>query len=114
MTNTIIAGQDCIAVDWVGAHKMGVDVLRSRLMRKVVKKWGKPSFTVSGPMDVYKNWRNTPIYLPPFDNILEEWYSAHSFFTHCFMLPPDEYFAERNSKIHKIIRSILRLRYQAT
>lgn len=111
MTNTVIAGRDCIAVDWVGAKKMGMDPMRGRLMKKVVKKWGKPSYSVSGSEKRYANWRNTPFYLPPFDDILEEWYAAHSFFTHAVMLPPDAVFPERHAALHKFIRFILRIRY---
>ena len=110
-TKTILAGKDCIAVDWVGALKMGIKPLRSRLMRKVVEKWGEPTYQVSGPMDVYKKWRKPPFFLPPFDNILEEWYGAHSFFTHSIMLPPDPEYPEPNAWLYKFIRFILFLRY---
>jgi len=111
LTKTIIAGKDLIAVDWVGALKMGINPMRSRLMKKVVKKWGKPTYEVSGPMDVYKKWRKPPHFLPYFDDILEEWYTAHSFFTHCIMLPPDPEFPEPHAWFYKFVRAILFLKY---
>ena len=112
LTNTIIAGQDCIAVDWVGAKKMGINPMRSRLMRKVVKKWGVPLYKVSGPEGGYKRWRKPAFFLPLFDDIFEEWYTAHSFFTHCMMLPPDPEFPEPHAWFFKLVRFILRLQYQ--
>lgn len=111
ITKTVIAGANLIAVDWVGALKMGINPMRSRLMRKVVAKWGTPAYKVLGPMDIYKKWCKPPFFLPPFDDILEEWYAAHSFFTHCIMLPPDPEFPEPHAWFFKFIRAILFLRY---
>jgi uncharacterized protein (DUF362 family) len=110
-TDTIIAGQSCLAVDWVGALKMGCDPLRSRLMKTAVKKWGKPDYDVSGPLAPYPGWCIPPAILPWFDDKLEEWYEAHSFFTHCIMLPPDPEFPEPGAWLYSIIRAILGLRY---
>ncbi len=111
LTNTILASQNCIALDWVGALKMGIKPLCSRLMRKVVKKWGEPTYQVSGSMEQYKKWCKPVFFMSKFDDILEEWYSAHSFFTHCLMLPPDPQFPEHGAPFFKIIRFILCLRY---
>ncbi len=111
LTKTLIAGKDCIAVDWVGAKKMGINPRRSRLMRKVVEKWGVPTYQVSGSEEKYRKWRKPPFFLPPFDNILEEWYAAHSLFTHCVMLPPDPEFPEPHAWFFKFIRFILGLRF---
>jgi uncharacterized protein (DUF362 family) len=112
LTNTIIAGQDCIAVDWVGAKKMGINPMQSRLMKKVVKKWGEPFYKISGPEERYKKWHKPPFFLPPFDDILEEWYTAHSIFTHCMMLPPDPEFPEPHAWFYKLVRFILGFHYQ--
>ncbi|MCP4370258.1 MAG: DUF362 domain-containing protein [Deltaproteobacteria bacterium] len=110
-TKTVIAGKDCIAIDWVGAKKMGIDPMKSRLMRKVVGKWGKPTYTVAGPEDIYKDWSNTPFFLSNFDDILEEWYAAHSLFTHCIMLPAAPEFPEPHAWFFRFIRGILGLQY---
>lgn len=110
-TKTIIAGRDLKAVDWVGALKMGIDPMRSRLMKKVVNKWGKPTYSVSGPITKYEKWKAPPFFLPYFDDILEEWYGGHSFFTHTIMLPPDPEFPEPNAWLYKFIRFILFLHY---
>ena len=110
-TKTVIAARDLVAGDWVGAQKMGLDPMRSRLMRKVVAKWGKPSPRVSGPESVYPGWRVPPAFLPYFDDILEEWYAAHSFFTHCIMLPPDPEFPEYGAGFFGLLRAVLGLRF---
>lgn len=111
ITNTILASANCVALDWVGALKMGIKPMCSRLMRKVVKKWGEPSYEVSGSMTTYKKWRRPVFFMSKFDDILEEWYSAHSFFTHCIMLPPDSEFPEYVAPFYKFIRFILRLNF---
>jgi uncharacterized protein (DUF362 family) len=110
-TKTVLAGQNCIAVDWVGAMKMGLNPMRSRLMRKVVDRWGMPSYTTSGNAAPYEGWNNPPRFLPHFDDMLEEWYSAHSFFTHCTMLPPDDVFPEVGAPFFRFIRHVLGLKY---
>lgn len=108
-TDTIIVGSNLQAVDWVGALKMGINPMRSRLMKKIVEREGRPEFTVSGSLDRYPGWKKPPLFLPYFDDILEEWYTAHSFFTHCVMLPPDAEFPERNGWFYRFFRGVMGL-----
>ncbi len=110
-TKTVLASRDLVALDWVGARKMGLDPMRSRLMRKVVARWGEPSPTVCGPETVYADWRVPPRFLPYFDDVLEEWYAAHSFLTHSIMLPPDPQFPEYGAAFFAIVRALLGLRF---
>lgn len=95
-TRAILGSKDILALDWVGAMRMGLDPLDSRLMRKAVEEWGTPKARVDGKADVYENWDNTPFLLDKLDDALEECYAMHSFFTHAIMLEPDELFRERN------------------
>lgn len=67
-TETILGGEDLVAVDWVGASKMGIDPKISRYMELAVKAFGKPEIRVEGDRSLYRPWLNVPV--------------ALSFFTH--------------------------------
>jgi uncharacterized protein (DUF362 family) len=108
-TKTILGGKDIIALDWVGAMKMGLDPLESRLMEKAVKEWGKPEFEVYGNMDIYEDWDNTPFLLDKIDDVLEECYAMHNFFTHAIMFEPDGVFREKDRGFFSRMRSLLGL-----
>ncbi|MHC4277716.1 MAG: DUF362 domain-containing protein [Planctomycetota bacterium] len=60
LTMTIIGGENIVAVDWVGAAKMGIDPMLSRYMQEAVKVFGKPRIRVKGDDQLYKFWANTP------------------------------------------------------
>ncbi len=60
LTMTIIGGEDIVAVDWVGAAKMGIDPMISRYMQEAVKVFGKPRIRVKGDDQLYEFWANTP------------------------------------------------------
>ncbi|MFN3467925.1 MAG: hypothetical protein ACK4WF_09540 [Candidatus Brocadiales bacterium] len=60
LTMTIIGGEDIVAVDWVGASKMGLNPMLSRYMQEAVKAFGKPRIRVKGNGQLYKFWANTP------------------------------------------------------
>ncbi|MCX9073879.1 MAG: DUF362 domain-containing protein [Candidatus Methanoperedens sp.] len=73
-TKTLIAGSNLIAVDMVGAIKMGLDPMKSGFTRLAVEAFGKPGICITGDGSVYKDWDNVP---PGMDHILnygEEWY----------------------------------------
>lgn len=57
---TIIGGEDIVAVDWVGAAKMGIDPTLSRYMQEAVKNFGKPRINVKGNDQLYRFWANSP------------------------------------------------------
>ena len=59
-TNTIIGGGDLVAVDWVGATKMGIDPQLSKYMRLAVKAFGKPRINFKGNANAYRPWLNVP------------------------------------------------------
>jgi uncharacterized protein (DUF362 family) len=59
-TETIIGGDDLVAVDWVGAAKMGLDPIISDYMRLAVNTFGKPEIHLVGDRTLYPNWVNVP------------------------------------------------------
>jgi uncharacterized protein (DUF362 family) len=77
ITETIIGGADLVAVDWVGATKMGLDPKISQYMEFAVKAFGKPEINLVGDPNPYRPWLNVPVIL--------------SLFTH-FGLDADDYF----------------------
>jgi uncharacterized protein (DUF362 family) len=65
-TNTIIGGADLVAVDWVGATKMGIDPMISQYMRLAVEAFGKPRIELVGDGSLYRPWLNVPVALTLF------------------------------------------------
>lgn len=59
-TETIIGGDDLVAVDWVGAAKMGLDPMVSEYMQLAVKAFGKPQIHMLGDRTLYPDWVNVP------------------------------------------------------
>ncbi len=57
-TATVIGGTDLVAVDWVGATKMGLDPMVSPHMQLAVQALGKPEIRLVGDANVYPAWRN--------------------------------------------------------
>lgn len=62
-TRTIIGGADLVAVDWVGASKMGLDPMLSRHMELAVGLFGKPEIGLIGDANPYRPWLNVPAVL---------------------------------------------------
>ncbi|MEF8787619.1 MAG: DUF362 domain-containing protein [Planctomycetota bacterium] len=65
-TRTIIGGENPVAVDWVGAGKMGIDPMVSTYMRLAVERFGKPQISLAGDATHYRPWLNVPAALPLF------------------------------------------------
>ena len=59
-TSTIIGGDSLVAVDWVGASKMGYDPMVSGYMRLAVQRFGKPKIKLAGDQRPYLHWNNVP------------------------------------------------------
>lgn len=53
-TYTIIGGNDLVAVDWVGASKMGIEPKISEYMELAVKALGKPKIHLRGDPNPYQ------------------------------------------------------------
>lgn len=62
-TRTIIGGADLVAVDWVGASKMGIDPMLSKHMELAVSLFGKPEIDLIGDANPYRPWLNVPAVL---------------------------------------------------
>lgn len=67
-TKTLIGGADLVAVDWVGATKMGVDPMISPYMKYAVERFGKPGIDFVGDQALYRPWLNVPVALALFTN----------------------------------------------
>jgi len=74
-TRTVIAGENIVAVDWVGASKMGLDPMVSRYMQLAVQVFGRPRIDLVGDASVYPNWCNVTRPLIEFWDNAEEHYS---------------------------------------
>jgi hypothetical protein len=60
----MIAGEDLVAVDWVGATLMGIDPMISPYMQLAVERFGKPEIVLSGEANPYRPWLNVPPLVP--------------------------------------------------
>jgi len=67
-TNTILGGTDLVAVDWIGASKMGIDPMISPYMKLAVEAFGKPEIHLVGDPNPYRPWLNVPVALTLFTN----------------------------------------------
>ncbi len=59
-TQTVIGGADLVAVDWVGAGKMGIDPMLSKHMELAAGLFGKPEIDLIGDANPYRPWLNVP------------------------------------------------------
>lgn len=74
-TQTIIGGQDIIAVEWVGAKKMDIDPFNSRMFTMATTAFGMPEVEWVGDQSLYEDWVNIPRNLDKFIDIAEENYT---------------------------------------
>jgi uncharacterized protein (DUF362 family) len=74
-TRTIIGGEDIIAVEWVGARKMGLDPFLSRIFALAVAAFEMPDIEWVGDQSVYKDWVNVPPLLDKLLDVGEESYT---------------------------------------
>lgn len=63
VTETVIGGPDLVAVDWVGATKMGIAPRISPYMKLAVERFGKPRIRFLGDASLYRPWLNVPVTL---------------------------------------------------
>jgi uncharacterized protein (DUF362 family) len=95
-TKTLIGGENLIAVDWVGATKMGLDPddpMVGRFLPLAVEAFGKPeSINWKGDKSVYDSWENVDeVFIKSLD-IIEEAY-AFSDWWFSGLTAMDKYFA---------------------
>jgi uncharacterized protein (DUF362 family) len=87
-TRTVIAGENILAVDWVGASKMGLDPMVSRYMQLAVQAFGRPRVELMGDGAPYVNWRNVP---RPLIELWDNAEESYSFTNTMFSLLNHEY-----------------------
>lgn len=109
-TKTIIGGENLIAVDWVGAKKMGLDPDAPKVGRYLplaVEAFGKPEINWMGDKSVYEPWQNVSEFLIQSLDIIEE-AAAFSDWWFSGLTAMDEYFAFKKKALPIIIfRKIL-------
>ncbi len=118
-TDTMIAGENLIAVDWVGAKKMGLDPddpKIGRFLPLAVEAFGKPEINCDGDMSVYEPWENvSEVFIKSLD-VIEEAY-AFSNWWFSGLTAMDEYFKLKKLSwpvviLRKILAPIKRLVYR--
>ncbi|MFQ6136181.1 MAG: DUF362 domain-containing protein [Candidatus Hydrothermarchaeales archaeon] len=104
-TKTIIGGENLVAVDIVGAEKMGLNPLDSNFLRLAVEAFGMPEINRVGDLSVYEEWDNVPPLVDKFLDIGEEWYSLSNWlgFLSSDMDPEFPIKVESSSIKHKIV-----------
>ena len=94
ITETIIGGDNIVAVDWIGAAKMGLDPMVSKYMELAVKEFGKPEIHMIGDRTIYPNWVNVSDIISRLAFILDrEYYFGN--FLYSILATMDSYFEYR-------------------
>ncbi len=71
-TRTIIGGENLLAVDWVGAKKMGLEPYDSRILALAETAFGMPEVEWVGDHSGYEGWVNVPGFMDEVMDITEE------------------------------------------
>jgi uncharacterized protein (DUF362 family) len=74
-TQTVIGGENIIAVEWVGARKMGLDPFESCIFALATTAFGMPEVEWIGDQSVYEGWVNMPPLLDKLLDVGEEYYT---------------------------------------
>lgn len=118
-TKTIIGGENLIAVDWVGAKKMGLDADNpkvGRFLSLAVEAFGQPEINWVGDQSTYRPWENvSEFYIKSLD-LIEEAY-AFSDWWFSGLTAMDKYFAFKKKSLpiyilRKILAPIKRIFYR--
>ena len=108
VTHTMIGGADLVAVDWIGASKMGIDPMISSYMRLAVQRFGKPEIELVEGSDAspYRPWLNVPVALALFTTkgLDANYYVGNLFYTSGAQMD-ESYFTYKDRR-----RSVLFLR----
>ncbi|MGR3310730.1 MAG: DUF362 domain-containing protein [Candidatus Brocadiales bacterium] len=111
LTKTIIGGENLLAVDWVGAKKMGLnpdDPKVGRFLPLAVEAFGKPEVNWVGDKSVYAPWENVKEFFIQSLDIIEEAY-AFSDWWFSGVTAMDSYFTFKKKALPiQILRKILK------
>jgi uncharacterized protein (DUF362 family) len=110
-TMTIIGGENLIAVDWVGAKKMGLnpdDPRIGRFLPLAVEAFGKPEINWVGDKSIYTPWENVSnVFIQSLDTIEEAYAFSDWWFSGLTAM--DKYFAFKKRALPTLIlRKILK------
>jgi hypothetical protein len=109
-TKTIIGGENLIAVDWVGAQKMGLDPddpKVGRFLPLASEAFGKPEINWIGDKSVYHPWKNVSKFFIYALDLIEEAYDL-SYWGFACLSAQDKYFAfKKKNLLVRIIRKLL-------
>lgn len=99
-TKTIIGGEKLVAVDWVGALKMGLNPLKSRFMKIAVHEFGNPDDKIEliGDDTPYTPWKNVHLFLADILALAEEWWVLSHSFVSIFIFA-ERYFPRKPTSI---------------
>ena len=118
-TKTIIGGENLIAVDWVGAKKMGIDPDNPKIGRFLplaVEAFGKPDIQWIGDTSVYEPWQNvSEVFIKSLDIIEEA--TAFSDWWFSGITAMDKYFSFKKKALpivilRKILKPVKRIFYR--
>lgn len=118
-TKTIIGGENLIAVDWVGAKKMGLnpdDPKVGRYLPLAVEAFGRPEINWVGDKSVYEPWQNvSEIFIQSLDIIEEEYAFSDWWFSGLTAM--DKYFAFKKKVLpililRKVLKPIKRILFK--
>ena len=95
-----------MAVDWIGAAKMGLDPMVSEYMQLAVKAFGKPEIHMLGDRTLYPDWVNVPDIISKMAFGLDkEYYFGNLFYSVFATMDPYFEYKER-STVLRIIRVV--------
>jgi uncharacterized protein (DUF362 family) len=117
-TNTIIGGENLIAVDWVGAKKMGLnpdDPLIGRFLPLAMQAFGKPEVHCLGDLSPYPHWKNVSRFFIYSLDLFEEAYDFSNWWF-SVLTAQDKYFTFMKKDwptrlMRKLLAPIKRLLY---
>ena len=108
-TLSVIGGDDLVAVDWVGASKMGLDPMISDYMRLAVQAFGKPEIEFSGDPGPYWPWLNVPRLLNVFTHkVLDaDYYFGNLIYMSAAFMDETEFKLKSKNKFIKAARAAM-------
>jgi len=110
LTKTIIGGEKLVAVDWVGALKMGLNPLKSRFMKIAVREFGSPADKIEliGDDTPYKPWKNVNPFLVDILALAEEWWVFSHGFASTFIFAEPFFPRKPTSIVFRFLRVLIK------
>jgi uncharacterized protein (DUF362 family) len=103
-TETVIGGDDLVAVDWIGAAKMGVDPMASDYMKLAVEEFGKPEIHLLGDRTLYRDWVNVHDIVSKLAFGLDREYYFGNFFYSIFSTMDPYFQYKEKSTMRRVMR----------